>query len=185
MAFVKLMTSGSCTDPIVAAKEAGYIGADASGILLAQGPVKQAISEIKRYGAPIDGLTRGEILQFLAGIVRDEDCGLRERLRAADQAVKMEGWYARKRTVEHVNVGGPSITISIEDAKKLVRARNDEISEAYRQEFVVGEKGVESICTQEKPRRRLGHGGDVVADTRHRPVPDEDKSAESSGADRQ
>lgn len=177
------MTSGLSMAPEDAAEEAGYVGDNSASILLAQPVIKKAISEIKRYGAPIDGLTRDEILQFLAGIVRDEDCGLRERLRAADQAVKMEGWYAQKRTIEHVSVGGPNITISIEDAKRLVRANNEEINKAYRREFIVGETGVESIRDQKKPRRSLGPGRDEPAKSSGAEVQDKTEQAAPARTD--
>lgn len=146
-------------DPEGAAKGAGYKGDKAASTLLAQPSIKKALSEAKRYGAPINGLTREEVLMFLAGIVRDGDCGLRERLRAADQATKMEGWYSQKRTVEHIGAGGPSVTITLEDAKKMVRARNEEIEQAFRREFIEGGAGVDSICLEAEPVRGLGLGG--------------------------
>lgn len=108
---------------------------------------------------------------FLAGIVRDDDCGLRERLRAADQATKMEGWYAQKRTIEHINTGGPSITISLDEAKKLVRGQHAELKEAYEAEFIdLSPKGLEGVRLEEEPRGGLGPGGDDGPDARSEQV---------------
>ena len=124
---MRLLTCGDALSPVDAAQQAGYKSPAAARQLLARPEIQTAISETRQYGAPSHGLSKNEVVTFLANVMRDEDCDISARLRAADQATKCLGWYAQKRTVEHINAMPTNIVqISLEDAKALIREKKRE-----------------------------------------------------------
>tara|TARA_R100000458_G_scaffold59743_1_gene71506 strand:- start:3676 stop:4167 length:492 start_codon:yes stop_codon:yes gene_type:complete len=139
LAFVKLLTCGDALNPVDAAKQAGYKSPAAANQLLARPEIQTAIAETAKHGSPTHGLSKVEVVTFLASVMRDDDCDISARLRAADQVTKCMGWYAQKRTVEHVNAMPTNIVqISLDDAKALIREKKREESDKRQREIIEG-----------------------------------------------